>query len=536
VLRHKKPVLWTAGLGLAAALIGSAIEPRVYQAHASIQIQGVNENFLSLREIYPTAAPGPDNAVYVQTQAEMLRQDALIEEVVRKLHLEQHPELVPGSFWDRLGPKPDTWAVADRVKKNLEILPSRGSSIIQIVCEAREPQLSADLANTLAQSFIDQTVQARQQSAQQTYAALSKELQQLRTRVFDSRGQLAGTMDTNRQFYDVLSRRADEARLAAAVTQSNIRLVGPAQAPPRPSRPNIPVNLAIGLFGGLALGIAWAMLREQTDTVLRTPGEASAWLTLPELGVIPRAGKHGLSALGSGNAVSRTEPERALLEDAASGTAEAFRATLASVLASGRNGDAPRILLVTSPCPTDGKTTVVSNLGIALAEIGRKVLLIDADLRRPRLHRIFDQANSWGLSDLLREKNAVEDLPLEALVKKTAVPQLYLLPGGTSSDNIFALLWSSRMARLLPRFRDEFEYVLVDAPSCLEFADARILGRHAEALLLVLRADRTRMANARAAVRRLSLDRIPVMGAILNDWDPSKSTACSYAHYRTELA
>jgi receptor protein-tyrosine kinase len=170
-----------------------------------------------------------------------------------------------------------------------------------------------------------------------------------------------------------------------------------------------------------------------------------------------------------------------------------------------------------------------------LAEIGNKVLLIDADLRRPRLHKVFDQINSWGLSDVLREKNAIEELPLEVLVKKTAVPRLHLLPSGTSTDNIFGLLCSARMARLLPRFRQEFDYVLVDAPPCLEFADARIIARYTEKLLLVVRADYTEKKTAQAAVQRLLLDGIPVMGVIFNYWDPTHTDLYGYAGYRQEL-
>jgi receptor protein-tyrosine kinase len=179
----------------------------------------------------------------------------------------------------------------------------------------------------------------------------------------------------------------------------------------------------------------------------------------------------------------------------------------------------------------EGKTTEVSNLGIALAEISGRVLLIDGDMRRPRLHKVFNQANSWGLSDVLSEKNAIEDLRLDVLVKKTDVPHLYLLPSGASTDNIFGLLSSGRMARLIPRFRQEFDYVLVDAPPCLEFADARIMARYAERLLLVVRADSTDKRTAQAAVQRLLLDRIPVMGVILNRWDPARRDSYGYGSY-----
>jgi receptor protein-tyrosine kinase len=544
------------GFGLAAALLVSAIEPRIYQAHASIQIQGVNENFLNLREIYATAAPSADNAVYVQTQAELLRQDALIEQVVRKMHLEGRRELAGSGLWNGFGSQPDTSEIVDRIKKDLQVVASRGSSLIQIVFNARNPHFAADFANALAQAFIDQTIQARQRSAKQTQEALSKELEQLRagldvsqaridaydrsrqTRGIDpsSYSKLRREADANRKFSEVLSRRIDEARLASAVSQSNIRLVGPAQPPSRPYRPNIPLNLALGLFGGLILGVGYVVLREQTDTVLRTPGEASALLGVPELGVIPRVGHRMMVARGAADSSLRMAPERASLEQPDSGVAESFRTTLASMLTLGNGDDHPRVLLVTSPCPAEGKTTVVSNLGIALAQIGRKVLLIDADLRQPSMHKVFGQANSWGLSDLLREKNAVEDLPLEALVKKTSVPNLSLLPAGTSADNVFGLLWSSRMAGLLPRFAQEFEYVLVDSPSCLEFADARILGRYAEGLLLVVRAGNTQIASAQAAAQRLDLDGICLTGVVLNGWTGSSEQEITFSHCRRGVA
>jgi receptor protein-tyrosine kinase len=568
--RRRTTLLWIACFGIIAAILISVAQPRIYQSQASIQIQGVNENFLNLREIYPTSAPSADNAVYVQTQAEMLQEDALIEQVVRKLHLAERREFQSGfGLWDRFR-SPGRTAV-EEVKKNLQIVPSRGSSIIRIVYDARDPQLPADVANTLAQTFIDQSIEARQRAAQQTHASLSLELERLRKKLLRSEaavgsyarwpggmwgaaaqrqstvgsGQsvwatpysaLQREVEDSRHFYEAMSRRVEEAGVASAVRQSNVRLVGPAQPASRPYKPNLPLNLAIGIFGSLVLAIGYVMLREQTNSVLRAPGEAGAYLTLPELGAIPKAANGGFATLGLLGANGKLPVERASLEQPSSILSESFRATLASILSASHNGDHPRILVVTSSRPMEGKTTVVSNLGIALAEIGSKVLLIDGDLRRPRLHRVFDQTNSWGLSDLLREKNAIEELPMEVLVKKTAVPRLYLLPSGTCTDNIFGLLCSGRMARLLPRFRQEFDYVLVDAPPCLEFADARIMGRYAEKLLFVVRADYTDRNTAQAAVRRLLLDGIPVMGVIFNYWDPAQSDLHGYALYRQALA
>jgi len=574
--KRRSTLMYIVGASIAAAGLISLGQPRWYRSEASIEIQGINENFLSTRDIYPTIASAVDSSgTYVQTQADILEQDALIEQVVRKLHLEARPDFQrsPG-FWDRFrwfsGPgaasAPDVHNAVDIVKENVKIVPSRMSRILRIVCDARNPQDASDLANALAQTFIEQTIEARTHAAQQTHMALSLQLAELRTKLFKSEIQLAAVgrgltsglrpqrpfaggsslpgeltayntlkreVESDRRFYETMSQRVNDARVAAAVRQPNIGFVGPARPAAHPYKPNLPLNLAIGMFGGLILAIGGVMLQEQTNSFLRRPGEAGLYLTLPELGAIPQVPNldiHGLSLLRSNNGDLRVD--RAAREQQLSGLSESFRATLASIMSAGRNGDQAHILLVTSSQPMEGKTTVVSNLAIGLAEIGRKVLLIDGDMRRPRLHKIFEQANSWGLSDVLREKNAIEELPLDALIKKTAVPGVYLLPSGVCADNIFGLLWSGRLARLLPRFRQEFDYVLLDAPPCLEFADARIMARHTDQLLLVVRANYTDKRTAQVAVQRLLEDGIPVMGVILNRCDPAHSDLYRYAfHY-----
>ena len=517
--RRKATLCWIAGFGLIAAALLSLAQPRMYRSQASVQIQGVNENFLNLRDIYPTAAPSAENAIYVQTQAEMLQQDALLEQVAGKLHL-------AGSV--------------EQLRKNLQIVPSRASSIIRIVAEAREPQQAADIANTLAQSFIDQSIEARQRAAQQTHAALALDLDRLRGKLLQSETgasrRAAREDDGNRQFYEALSRQAEEASVASTLRQSNIRLVGAAQPAAHPYQPNVPLNLALGLFAGLASGNRLRDARRADP--LRT-ARARRGGRVPDAAGARRDSQSGRPAVCG---VSRGEPRQrqaaggARFSGAAGiGVSESFRSTLASILSANQSEEQSHVLVITSALPTEGKTTVVSNLGIALAEIGLKVLLIDGDLRRPRLHKVFDQINSWGLSDLLREKNAIEDLPLEVLVKKTGVPRLSLLSGGTCTDNIFGLLCSGRMAWLLARFRQEFDYVLVDAPPCLEFADARIMARHGQKLLLVVRAGNTDRKTAQAAVQRLQLDGIAVMGVIFNYWDPAHSDSYDYARYRQEV-
>jgi receptor protein-tyrosine kinase len=514
--RRKALLLALAALGIIAATVITALQPRKYRAQAVLEVQAINDAFLGLQDINPAGPSTGDAVTYVATQAEILQQDELLEQVAAKLQLDRRPEYT--------SPK----GLLYELRKDIKIEPVRNSRIINVVCYARTPQLAAAMANTLAGTFIDQTARLRQESASQVYQSLERQMAELPRKPRTSAG-----VDVNRRVYETMQAQAYHAWIAARLPWSNVRLINPAQPPLTPSKPNVPLNLALGTLGGLLLGVGSVMLHEQSKAVLREPGEAGNYLQLPELGAIPQVRNWTPAAIfsnGGGNGTARIE--RAAMEET-DGISESFRATVASILSTSRNGKHPRILLVSSSQPMEGKTTVVSNLGIALAATSQKVLLIDADMRRPRLHKLFNEANSWGLSDLLREQNAVDGLPLDVLARKTSVPHLSLLPSGASTDNVFGLLNSGRMSRLLPLFREEFDYVLVDAPPCLEFADARIMARYAEKMLLVVRANYTDRRTVHAAVTRLRLDGIPLMGVILNRWNPGPGDPYSYRLQRS---
>jgi succinoglycan biosynthesis transport protein ExoP len=693
--RHK----WTVILAVLAAVLAGLgltwVETPRYRSLASVEVQGVNENFLNLHEVDPTATGSNTGDEYVETQAEMLQEDALIEKVVKKLNLEDRPDFQPkhsifdgiiGQFGSRnRRPGPERHAV-DVARRNLSITTARDSRIIQIAYTSTDATLAADFANTLARTFIEQSVEARRAAAQQIQEWLSPQLQDARNKITQSEGELENytrsvglqftsgqesleeerlksvqdelakaqadriakqaayetmhssnspdteqtpalqdytakltdlrrqladlesilqpesykvvriraqiaqlesavrteskrisdhaledfraaerreetlaaaysrqsavvanlsgrvthydtlkhAVDANRQFYEAMQQRVNEARVASAIRQTNIRLVGPAEPAPNPYTPNLPLNLAVSLAAGLVLGVCAATFREQTNRRLRAPGEATSWLSLPELGAIPKAKLPSRASRKLlGGVEGDDQVERITWNSGFSEVSESFRSTVASILsADGREGSS-RALAITSAVPGEGKTTVTSNLGIALAEIRYRVLLIDGDMRHPRLHKVFNVTNNWGLSDLLQDANNVSTVPLECLAKKTDIPRLHLLPSGPCPEAIFALLCSERMRLLMERYRKEFDYIIIDTPPCLEFADSRILARYAEGAMLVVRAEYTDKQTAQAAARRLVSDGIPVMGTVLNDWDSaSEGGHYSYMDYR----
>src|ERR1700719_228928 len=325
-------------------------------------------------------------------------------------------------------------------------------------------------------------------------------------------------VDTNRELYDALLLRIKQAGLAAAMRSCNVVVVDQAKPPVLPFRPNFPMNTALGLVTGLFVGVGFVLMRDRFNQNIESPGLSQAYLRTPELGVIPaaRLASRRIAWLPASTRV----PLHIKGADAASrehgNLAEGYPATLTSILLPAWHGQVPRVLVLTSPEAGAGKTTVTSNLGMATAEIGRRVLLIDADLRRPRLHRLFEIPNSFGLTDILRITTPLEEIPVNQLVRQTKIPGLCLVPSGPTTDGLTSLLYSPRLTEFLERVAKEFDLVLIDAPPMLYFADARVLGRHSDGGILVLRSGQTKRDAAMLARQRFDEDGTCVLGTILN--------------------
>jgi polysaccharide biosynthesis transport protein len=337
---------------------------------------------------------------------------------------------------------------------------------------------------------------------------------------------LKGNVDSNRQIYESMLQRVKQAELASAMRASNVLVIDTAKPPVFPYKPNLTINSAFGLLSGMFVGVAFVLVWRHYDHRILAPGEAQILLNLPELGVIPTA--QIASAASQQPALTTTSsfgdsPELATWESKVSLLAESFRSTLTSILLPVQNGDHPQVVLLTSPVSGDGKTTVASNLAIAMAEMGRKVVLIDGDVRRPRLHRVFGISNDWGLADVLSEKTPASTIPLTKLARETRIPGLYLLPSGTKTMTTCSLFHSPGMTMLLGRLRTEFDMILIDAPPVISLADARVLGRIADGVVLVLRAGRTTLESALFASQRFAEDGTRVLGTVLNSWDPQNN-------------
>ena len=344
-------------------------------------------------------------------------------------------------------------------------------------------------------------------------------------------------VETLRQMYQSLLMQANQTGMTSSVPVAPIRLVDPSSPAREPSEPVPALNISFGCVAGLALAAGIVFLREKLDSRVKSPGLSRVILNAPELGVIPSTGldNQPKSLLGK---LRKDEPghngtggEIGFWEGRPSVLAESFRGTLASLLRTKDEfGRPPQVALVTSGGPGEGKTMISANLGIALAETGRRVLLVDGDFRRPRLHQIFRMPNERSLMDLLMEDTPVTAYPVDALGIATPFEGLFLLPNRLGRGNITQALYLPRLGEVFSRLREHYDMILIDSPPVLHLADARIVAKLVDGVILVIRAGKTDREVAVEAYQRICEDGLSLIGTVLNDWNPA-GTRKSYYYY-----
>jgi succinoglycan biosynthesis transport protein ExoP len=328
-------------------------------------------------------------------------------------------------------------------------------------------------------------------------------------------------VDSNRQLYDTMLQQLKQATISSALRATNVHVVDPAKVPSYPYKPDARRSGLIGLMGGLFVGLAFVVMRDRADRSIKEPG----------LGIIPSATSAERKLLSPQGTKQRVE--LVSWQQRPSLIAEAFRSTLVSILFSGQNGSRPRVMVVTSAAPAEGKSTLVTNLSIAIAEVGQRVLLIDADLRRPRIHSIFGLESSPGLTELLKESDPAKLLDdLGMAIRQTDVENLYVLTSGKSTSAATSLLYGPKVQIILKELRAQFDTILIDTPPMLQIPDARVLARLADKVILVIRAGKTTRDGALAAHQKLREDGTGLLGTILNDWNPKHSTSGYYGYYK----
>ena len=433
--------------------------------------------------------------------------------------------------------------LADLQSKVAELEPpltEENPKIKQLRSQIRDAQagLKATEANTLTLTNNElAAARHREELLTLTYnaqlASVSSDLQQA-AKVSLLRSEL----DSEQQLYQTLLQRAREAGFASAMQASTIRVVDPAQVPKTTFAPNRVTSSLVGILLGLIAGAGFSFYRERTENVFRMPGEVMRMLDVQELGVIPAIAAQS-RVITSANSLNllRTNGNEPLApssplamahwDEKFSIAAEAYSNATFSILQA-EAGRSSRAYVVSSPKVGEGKTTITSNLGVALSKAKLKVVLIDGDMRRPSLGKAFGIKGSPGLRDFLRGRLDPTDVTRAGMLRETQFPNLYVLPAGEGEEDSVELLNSQRMPELLAALSKQFDVVLIDTPPALHMVDTRIMARECDGVILVLRAGITTLDEAANARDLFDRDGVHLVGTILNDFNPF---AQGYSHY-----
>jgi tyrosine-protein kinase Etk/Wzc len=353
-----------------------------------------------------------------------------------------------------------------------------------------------------------QGLQSRLQSLEQRIAGLRGEM--TRYPSLEAQEQkLAADLRMIQSVYDELQSEYQRARIAEQVRDESVEIVDLAPRPTAPIAPNRKRIYLTALIFGALLGLAAAVGVEQLDDSVKSPDEVRERFNLTVLGTIPRIKDGGAAqrdaAVSSQRLVTHLDPR--------SPVAEAYR-SLRTNLAFARAHDALRTIVLTSPGPADGKSTTVANLAITFAQQGQRTLLIDADLRRAVLDKLFGAPREPGLTDVL-----VGRVPLLQVISETAISNLRVLGSGPFPPNPSELLGSPAMRAVLDAAREQFDVVLLDSPPLLAVTDAAVLSTMVDGAILVVRTGVTPRTSVRRAVSQLETVHGRLIGTVLNDVD-----------------
>ena len=417
---------------------------------------------------------------------------------------------------------------ADYLEDRITVNPIRDTTLIQITVKSSNPVLAAQIANELANVFSDRVITIQEdrftvskESLQSQIADMEIQIDEVTSAlVIETDPGVKASLETKltqyRAIYSNLILSYEQIRLSEAQTVSTVMVVDPATIPTEPISPQVMRNTALAAMVGLMLAVGVIFLIEALDDTLKTPEDVKKSLGLPVLGVIA---KHEPE---DGNPITNSTPR--------SPVSEAFRSLRTNIQYT--VVDTPlNSILITSTDPKEGKTTVVANLGVVFAQLGKSVTIIDADLRKPSLHKKLGLQNRSGLTSLF--VRSLETFTL--ILQKTKVQNLSVLTSGELPPNPSELLGSKKMQAILEKVKETSELVVIDSPPALAVTDPLVLVPYVDAVLVVIKPGYTKAKGALQVVEQLKRSNANLVGVVMNDLDISHSRySYKYFQYKND--
>lgn len=496
--------LWLIALGIilagGAAYWVSFNLPPVYRASVTLMInEGRTPGVTDYNSVLASER-------LAKTYAELLTKRSVIDEVAKRLNL------------------------VELTSDVVDVQPVRDTQLIELNVDDGDPLLAAQIANTLPQVFIEQNEARQEARFTDSKASLTRELERLSREIentertiadLQTRGSVAdqaelvrlqGNLTQLRSSYAALLNSYEAIRLAEVQTADTIIVAEPAEVPLEPIAPRPLLNALLAAAAGGILALSLAFLVEYLDDTIKSPEDVDQMLGISTLGAIAR-----INAASNGRRlITAAHPKSPI--------SEAYRVLRTNLQFS--SFDRPlKALLVASANPLEGKSVTAANLSVVIAQAGLSVILVDTDLRRPVLHKIFNLPNTVGLTNVLLHEDPVPDRHLQA----TRISNLRVLTSGPLPPNPSEILGSRRMQKLIQHLKERADIVLFDSPPALAVTDAAVLASQMDGTLLVIETGNARREVVQRAVENLSKVGANLLGVALNKI--SAKEAAGYYHY-----
>lgn len=482
------------------ALVISFVQPKVYEGQAKVLISEKDTGAALLGTLISEFSSQPERGL--QTQAQLMTLRPLAEQTIRDLGLKMSP---------------------DALLEDVTVSAVGQTNVVMVSVVAQDPQTAADIANTMAEGYVEWSKETKRESIRAAADEVEVRLGDAQKQILDlgrriaSEGktdELAAELQLLTGTYSTLAEQLEQLRISEQLETGTGRVVETAVADRHAIAPNPMRNGMLGLIGGIALGLAMALLYEYLDNTVKTDDEAERIFGAPVIGTIP------MEKFDKG-----VKRRLTIVEAPGSSVSESYR-VLRNSLDFINFEHKVRSLVITSAAPAEGKSTVAANLAASLSHTGKKVVLVSCDFRRPTTEQFFNVNNIIGLSDVLLGTHS-----LKAALQRPGDESLLVLSAGKMPPNPSELLGSAKMGSLLDELKEWADWVIIDTPPLLAVADPAAVARWADGVLVVMQAGRSTRDAGRKAVELLENVGARTVGVVVWGLEEGKHSGYGYGHY-----
>ncbi|MGA2775239.1 MAG: polysaccharide biosynthesis tyrosine autokinase [Candidatus Omnitrophota bacterium] len=504
--------------------LGSFLMRPVYQARVTLLIDVESPNVLTTSgTVAMQSSDYYSYKDYLQTQIQILTSRPIIHQVINELNLMTLKEFAKAKD------------PVENLLKTIKVEPDRDTRLINVYVDNKNPELAAKIANRLTETYVIHNLiyiskneflnlmkneYLKLQSKLSEYAKIYKEEHPEMIRL---RKEIADTVENMEQEKNNISNYGAENTTKSATSHStlealkanNVSIIEPAEVPIKPIKPKKSINILLAIILGAFGGVGLAFFLEYLDDVVRGVEELEHLTNWPFLGSIP--------VIDAENKLSELQKDIFVQTYPKTNFSEAYRTFRTNVIFSSTEEHPVKKLLITSPGPAEGKTITLCNLGIAIAQSKKSVLLVDGDMRKPRLHEIFQKKINKGLSNFLCGQAEFVDLPQDTMIE-----HLSIVSSGNVPPNPSELLASHKLKEFLQQACEKFDYVIFDSPPVSLLTDASLIARVVDGMVIVVENGKTSKRALERIAKNLKGHKVRILGTFLNKAAESSKNYYSY--------